>query len=282
MSHWTSGSEFSPFYHFIAWWGSSPWYSCPIQYHSVCLIPLNKLIFLHLILNLRMQIKRSQIIGGLWTKIEVGIEIRKRKRKMVPHIRTRTSKQKWKEYIPNSITIHFMYSVPIILILFLKGVWRNPIWAERTEHALMKIFIINLFHRKLTEITRKVLSRGLSFIPTTGFKTFTWGKDLNLFVRKCKWHKFYRMRNVAEAETLGLTREDLPGVKTVVDLLEESEGINKTGYNNPKLTCSELEEIGRKHRRVESNFSRNEIEALLSLEKDESIIIKKTRIRVAI
>lgn len=37
--------------------------------------------------------------------------------------------------------------------------------------------------------------KGLSFVPMSIFNTFTWVRELHLFVRKLKWHKFFKAKD---------------------------------------------------------------------------------------
>lgn len=55
-----------------------------------------------------------------------------------------------------------------------------------------------------------VLKKGLSFVPTTHFKVFEWIKDLNLFTRKLKWKKCYKMHDARRCLEMGIDTDDLP------------------------------------------------------------------------
>lgn len=54
------------------------------------------------------------------------------------------------------------------------------------------------------------------------FNVFTWVKDLNIFTRKLKWHKFFKVQKRNEALGLGIDPEDVSGVLALTELLEEN------------------------------------------------------------
>lgn len=81
--------------------------------------------------------------------------------------------------------------------------------------------IINLSSYTLNAAETSLLQKGLSFVPVTKFKAFTWIKDLNLFVRKLKWHKFMKNTDQQTCAQLGIECKDLPDVRILADLWEE-------------------------------------------------------------
>lgn len=83
-----------------------------------------------------------------------------------------------------------------------------------------------------------ILEKGLSFVPSNRFKAFTWVKDLNLFVRKLKWHKFFKHKDLNEAEGLGIDLTDLYGIRDLTSLLEDNETPQFKGHTTlkPKST----------------------------------------------
>lgn len=137
------------------------------------------------------------------------------------------------------------------------------------------------------------MSKGLTFVPTTKFNVFTWIKDLNLFIRKLKWHKFYKTIDQTQAQELGIDPEDLPTVRELMGLLDESNGTG-IGYTElkkksvrmpPQMDCPEidmflklasvaLEKMDSDSRMTKGNFTKEEMNALLVLEKDDNIILK--------
>lgn len=93
-----------------------------------------------------------------------------------------------------------------------------------TEPPLNKDFqIINLTDHILTVDETRLLKKGLGFVPTTRFDPFLWTKDIDLFIRKLKWKKFFKHNDRERCIQLGLSEEDLQGVDILHDLLSENE-----------------------------------------------------------
>lgn len=152
--------------------------------------------------------------------------------------------------------------------------------------------------RILTENETEVLKKGLSFVPHNRFKAFTWIKDLNLFVRKLKWHKFFKNQDRNEADNLGIDLVDLQGIRDLSDLLGDNENAQARGYTTlkpkstrmpPTMDCPEidlfLKLVTAEFEKMDQNYDtyipgknknlkKSEMEALLSLEKDDTIILK--------
>lgn len=65
-----------------------------------------------------------------------------------------------------------------------------------------------------------MLKKGLSFVPMTRFDDFEWMKDLNLFIRRAKWVRFFYKKK-DKCSDFGLDLDDLEGMEVLEDLLEE-------------------------------------------------------------
>lgn len=77
----------------------------------------------------------------------------------------------------------------------------------------------------------EILCKGLTFVPTARFSTFSW-------IRKLKWNTFFQFKNVQEAQSLWITFNDLAGVRMLSARLDEGEGIRPGAYTSlkPKST----------------------------------------------
>lgn len=89
--------------------------------------------------------------------------------------------------------------------------------------------IINLTTYMSSTYEISVLRKGLGFVPTIKFNSFTWINDLHLFVRKLKWKSLFKRKNKHNQFTrLGVEEEDSEGMDILVSLLTEKErGIGK-------------------------------------------------------
>uniref|UniRef100_A0A8C5WH29 Reverse transcriptase domain-containing protein n=1 Tax=Leptobrachium leishanense TaxID=445787 RepID=A0A8C5WH29_9ANUR len=154
--------------------------------------------------------------------------------------------------------------------------------------------IINLSEFTLQEKHIRILEKGLSFVPSPRFDQFTWIKDLNLFARKLALHEVFVKKDERQAKQLGITAEDFPHLRTLMDLLEENEEPsmeinrkfkNKSNYTPSfsefssidlfvKLVSEEITKLEITPWKKEQNLSRNERTALRELKNEKSIEIK--------
>lgn len=140
-----------------------------------------------------------------------------------------------------------------------------------------------------------LLQKGLGFVPTTKFDCFTWLKDLDLFIRKLKWKKFFKQKDIQECIDLGISEEDLPGIITLSSLLDDNTRMagegpftdlrSKSRRNPPpmnyhnldvfqKVVTDALEKLAQSTCRPFNNLKSEEIQALHDLERDKSLVIK--------
>lgn len=63
--------------------------------------------------------------------------------------------------------------------------------SPNTEINIDENQIINLTTYSFTMHELSVLKKGLGFVPITRFSSFTWIKDIHVFVRKLKWKSFF-------------------------------------------------------------------------------------------
>lgn len=138
-----------------------------------------------------------------------------------------------------------------------------------------------------------VLSKGLSYVPTTTYDSFNWIKDINLFVRKLKWHKVFRQKDRKTCDELGITLEDLTCVSDLTDLLDDNDRDRREGpFTNcrmkstlmpptSELSCTEVftRLVTEELKLLETsnnrpNLTRAEFQALKSLETNKSLVIK--------
>lgn len=136
-----------------------------------------------------------------------------------------------------------------------------------------------------------ILCKGLSFVPLPKYNTFKWTTDINLFVRKLKWKKFFSIQARKEAAELGIPPDMLQDVRLLYDIADtipdSGQGPMTTlrGRNTkmPPLgdisvpdvfldaVTRDLEQL-----RVHStnNCTPTDLKALASLEGDDQIVIK--------
>uniref|UniRef100_A0A8C5Q9K2 Reverse transcriptase domain-containing protein n=1 Tax=Leptobrachium leishanense TaxID=445787 RepID=A0A8C5Q9K2_9ANUR len=154
--------------------------------------------------------------------------------------------------------------------------------------------IINLSEFTLQEKHLRILEKGLSFVPSPRFDQFTWIKDLNLFARKLALHEVFVKKDERQAKQLGITPEDFPHLRTLMDLLEENEEPsqemykkfkNKSKYTPSfsefssidlfvKLVTDEITKLEIIPWKKEQNLSREERTALRELKNEKTIEIK--------
>lgn len=67
-----------------------------------------------------------------------------------------------------------------------------------------------------------ILQRGLSFVPTASFNLFHWTKDLHLFARKLRWHKYHCLRERRECNELGIPDNILQDVRLSFGLADNN------------------------------------------------------------
>ncbi|KAM4663589.1 dynein axonemal heavy chain 17 [Discoglossus pictus] len=138
-----------------------------------------------------------------------------------------------------------------------------------------------------------VLSKGLTFVPTSKANIFTHIKDLNLFSRKLALHKFYKKKRDREIMSLGVPQDDIEIVQGLIELLEE----NCTPIIEPKKwkikstftpplkdyaniwvflqqVSKDIEEIDYRSYKKEYNLTKPEYQALIELRDDVSLHIK--------
>lgn len=146
----------------------------------------------------------------------------------------------------------------------------------------------------------EILQKGISFVPSARFDLFTWIKDVNLFIRKLKWKKFFAVNNHKRSLELGLCPEDMERIDTLVSIMDEEDHDPSHGpftscrakstkmpppgndevldtflfmvtdsleKRNTSDTLKNLSEINH-------NLSRDQLLALKNLETDSSIVIK--------
>ncbi|XP_044142546.1 uncharacterized protein LOC122932281 isoform X1 [Bufo gargarizans] len=196
--------------------------------------------------------------------------------------------------IPAAATFRCLCRLFILLIFFRER--GDPLLASESLRRVPAddLQIINLSARTLRPEEVEVLRRGLSFVPTTDFSTFAWTKDLHLFCRRLKWHKFFKSSNRDTCRRLGLEETDFGDLQDLVDLNSEHNRTPGTGpftKLRPKsnrmppplssehidiflqLVTRDLDQLGYVRPRS-FNLSVSEMEALRSLERDETIVIK--------
>lgn len=83
--------------------------------------------------------------------------------------------------------------------------------------------IVNLSSQTLSEDEKNVLSKGLSYVPTVRYSSFEWVKDIELFVGKLKWARFFWNKELEAIKSMDLEHGDLEGIQTLRGLLEENE-----------------------------------------------------------
>lgn len=173
----------------------------------------------------------------------------------------------------------------------------SPTRQEQDRQGLKRgLQIINLTSRALSTLELNVLSKGLSFVPTTNFCLFTWTKDLNLFIRRLKWHKFFKDSDRQTCARLGLSEGDSTTLHSICELGEEGSrcpgqgpftDLEPSSRKMPppmnyecvdiflQMVTNDLEQVeGISPRHF--NLSQAEMTALIALEKDKSIIIKSS------
>lgn len=155
--------------------------------------------------------------------------------------------------------------------------------------------VINLSQHKLTKYETELLQRGLSFVPTSRYNSFHWVKDINLFVRKIKWARFFENKDRERAHDLGLDQTDLVGLRILEELEEENEKVQGLGpFTDLKkkskkyppldntthidvfleLVIKELKELAVPKHGTTHNITRGELEALINLEKNKQLTFK--------
>ncbi|CAJ0932522.1 unnamed protein product [Ranitomeya imitator] len=153
-----------------------------------------------------------------------------------------------------------------------------------------------LMYKVLNREEINLLSRGLSFVPTSDMDGFEVIKDLNLFVRQPKWKKFFVKENRKQCEILGIPDELLEDVQFLfhladVDPNQEGRGPftelkNKSSRMPPpmgdigsvdiflNLVTEDIMKLSGSKHRSPYNLTKNEISCLRNLENDTNIVIK--------
>ena len=153
--------------------------------------------------------------------------------------------------------------------------------------------MINLSSHNLTIGEEKLLRRGLSFVPTPKFDMFRWVKDLHLFARKLRWHKHFKLVEKRESRELGIPVDILGDVRLLFSLdktlpIQDGEGPftnlkNKSVKMPPQneVTCigvflkQAIQDLGLLSSTPQRyNCGRDEREAIKTLERNKSIIVK--------
>lgn len=167
---------------------------------------------------------------------------------------------------------------------------------EEQTAGLDQLQDVNLSALTLTWDKLKVLKKGLSFVPTTKFDDFEWTKDLNLFVRKLKWARFFHKKK-EKCTDFGVDMEDLEGMEVLEGLLEEGtrpigEGPftmlrNKNCKPPPfkqhscidtfnDVVTIDFRQLTATPKKLNHNLTPSEFKALMALEKNNAIIIKSS------
>ncbi|KAM4034769.1 LOW QUALITY PROTEIN: uncharacterized protein ACNLHF_021459 [Anomaloglossus baeobatrachus] len=157
--------------------------------------------------------------------------------------------------------------------------------------------VVNLSSRTLSTADLSVLSKGLSFVPTTDYNDFESIKDLNLFIRKLKWKKYFIRDNKRVCSDLGISDDILEDVRFLYNL--DVMGPDLTGrgpFTDLKLKSKkmppvqsdlsaidvffnlvshELERLKPDHG-VKFNLTREEMRSLDALGKATDIVIKQS------
>lgn len=142
-----------------------------------------------------------------------------------------------------------------------------------------------------------LLKKGLGFVPTTRYDAFTWLKDIDLFLRKLRWKKFFKQHDDQTCHQLVISDEDLPGVRTLVELLDDNtRGYGEDPYTDlrpkskqtpplmdyseidifQKVVSDELNTLSSTSPCLSSNLTSKEKNALVRLEKNNSFVIKQS------
>lgn len=164
-----------------------------------------------------------------------------------------------------------------------------PISSNYTPRHRGDLQIINISQHILTTDETKQFQKGLSFVPTSQYNSFHWVKDVNLFIRKIKWARFFLNKDRERSSDLGL---DQTGLRTLEELLEEGNRLQGTGpFTDLKrkskkyppldnttyidtfleLVTKELKDLSAPRHGTTQNITKGKLEALRTLANDKTL-----------